>query len=122
MGNRISTKASDKNDKLKQPRLRMNFQRDNSEKLKIQITSDLHLEFWRRNLSTESPSPEKEKDIKKSELSIEKTEELFLKLLKPSAPYLALLGDIGSPNDDLSSDLYLYFLTWCSKNWKVSYS
>lgn len=54
----------------------------------IQYVSDIHLEFHDKIYP-----------------------EMFV---KPVAPYLALVGDIGVP--DLSS--YAVFLKWCSQNWK----
>jgi predicted phosphodiesterase len=61
--------------------------------MQIQYCSDIHLEFHDKS--------------DKGDLS----PEMFI---KPSAPYLALAGDIGIP--DLQS--YEVFLGWCSKNWK----
>jgi hypothetical protein len=61
--------------------------------MNIQYVSDIHLEFHdKQNKGALSP-------------------EMFV---KPVAPYLALVGDIGIP--ELSS--YKVFLQWCSKNWK----
>lgn len=58
---------------------------------KIQYLSDIHLET--HNHTSKS---------------------LFEKILKPSAPYLALCGDIGYPG----AQLYEPFLEYCSKNFE----
>jgi UDP-2,3-diacylglucosamine pyrophosphatase LpxH len=59
----------------------------------IQYISDIHLEFHdKHNKGALQP-------------------DMFV---KPAAPYLALVGDIGIP--DLQS--YKVFLEWCSQNWK----
>ncbi len=61
--------------------------------MEVQYVSDIHLEFHdKQNKGALSP-------------------EMFI---KPSAPYLALVGDIGIP--ELAS--YKVFLQWCSQNWK----
>lgn len=57
----------------------------------IQVASDIHLEFY------DDSNPE-----------------LFLRFVKPSAPYLALLGDIGYP----TSRIYFDFLKYCSENFE----
>jgi UDP-2,3-diacylglucosamine pyrophosphatase LpxH len=59
--------------------------------VKIQYLSDIHLET---HYTT--------------------TTELFEKILKPSAPYLSLCGDIGYPG----ADLYEPFLHYCSNNFE----
>lgn len=58
--------------------------------MRIQICSDLHL--W-------------DSEIKK---------EGFLDLLEPSAPILALLGDIGDPESKILGE----FIDWCCKHWE----
>ena len=61
--------------------------------MKLQYISDIHLEFHdKQNKGAISP-------------------EIFI---KPTAPYLALVGDIGIP--ELKS--YQTFLQWCSEHWK----
>ncbi len=61
--------------------------------MNIQYISDIHLEFHdKQNRGAIQP-------------------DMFV---KPVAPYLALVGDIGVP--DLES--YQVFLSWCSKMWK----
>jgi hypothetical protein len=60
--------------------------------MKVQYVSDLHLEFYdKQNTGTITPS----------------------EMLRPSAPYLVLAGDIGIP--ELKS--YSTFLNWCSNHW-----
>lgn len=59
---------------------------------KLQYVSDIHLETHNNNTSTE----------------------LFKTILKPSAPYLALCGDIGYPG----APLYESFLKYCSDNFE----
>lgn len=60
--------------------------------LSIQITSDVHLEFYTNHTLEQFPA-------------------LFSKFVEPVAPYLALLGDIGFPG----SQIYREFLAWCGK-------
>ena len=59
--------------------------------MRIQYISDLHLEMYKENVSPD----------------------LFTKLIRPEAPYLALCGDIGIP--DFVN--YENFLNWCSRRW-----
>lgn len=59
--------------------------------VKIQYISDIHLETHHHT-----------------------SKELFEKILKPSAPYLALSGDIGYPG----AELYEPFLKYCSDNFE----
>ena len=74
--------------------------------LSIQVASDLHIEFY--GLSK----------LKGEELEKEK-ERVFSMLLTPSAPYLALLGDIGLPAAEEAGQSYRDLLAWCSQRWKV---
>jgi len=59
--------------------------------VKIQFVSDIHLETHHNT-----------------------SKSIFEKILKPSAPYLALCGDIGYPG----AQLYEPFLEYCSKNFE----
>lgn len=59
--------------------------------VKIQYVSDIHLETHQHT-----------------------SKEIFTKILKPSAPYLALCGDIGYPG----AQLYEPFLKYCSENFE----
>jgi len=59
--------------------------------VKIQYVSDIHLETHHNT-----------------------SKSIFEKILKPSAPYLALCGDIGYPG----TQLYEPFLEYCSKNFE----
>lgn len=60
-------------------------------RFRIQYASDLHLEFGNRTA--------------------------FGSILKPVAPYLALAGDVGRPDQQSYSD----FLENCSKNWQHTF-
>ena len=59
--------------------------------MRVQYISDIHLEMYKENVSPD----------------------LFTKLIRPEAPYLALCGDIGIP--DFVN--YENFLNWCSRRW-----
>lgn len=59
--------------------------------VKIQFVSDIHLETHHHT-----------------------SKEIFEKIIKPSAPYLALCGDIGYPG----AQLYEPFLKYCSENFE----
>ena len=58
--------------------------------MRIQICSDLHL--WDNEIQKEG----------------------FIEILEPSAPVLALLGDIGDPE----SKILPIFIDWCCKHWE----
>lgn len=64
--------------------------------LHLQVASDLHLEYY-----SKADTPEKK-------------QRLFEGFIEPSAPYLALLGDIGYPGDTL----YREFLVWCGERFQ----
>ncbi|KAJ6228975.1 ser/thr protein phosphatase superfamily [Anaeramoeba flamelloides] len=66
------------------------FELPEEETVSLQITSDVHLELLKTD------------EIAKKEIS---------KLVTPSAKYLALLGDIGDPEDPI----YAYFLNYLSE-------
>jgi hypothetical protein len=59
--------------------------------IKFQYVSDIHLETYQNTSKV-----------------------LFKTILKPSAPYLALCGDIGYPG----AQLYKPFLEYCSKHFE----
>lgn len=52
-----------------------------------------------------------------SNLFVDRTLESFSKLVKPAAPYLALLGNIGRPE----SPKTYHFLRYCAKHWDGVY-
>eukprot|EP00012_Vannella_robusta_P002763 CAMPEP_0206184706 /NCGR_PEP_ID=MMETSP0166-20121206/1376_1 /ASSEMBLY_ACC=CAM_ASM_000260 /TAXON_ID=95228 /ORGANISM="Vannella robusta, Strain DIVA3 518/3/11/1/6" /LENGTH=233 /DNA_ID=CAMNT_0053599769 /DNA_START=21 /DNA_END=719 /DNA_ORIENTATION=- len=74
--------------------------------LKFQIASDIHLEFYNLNQSEDEAKNKEDR------------EELFCKLLTPSAPYLALLGDIGLPANETFGKIYADLLAWCAIHWE----
>ena len=80
---------------------------ENREKtFKLQFASDIHLEFYKLNQNETEEQNKKER------------EDLFAKLLQPSAPYLALLGDIGLPASEVNGPTYENLLQWCGEKWE----
>jgi len=103
MGNQVSTSTH------RPPKASMFDGREKT--LSVQVVSDMHLEFYKLSSTPDPDSNEQE------------PEQLFSKLLQPSADYLALLGDIGLPckeeqHQEVQPMAYEALLVWCSSRWK----
>lgn len=71
--------------------------------LQFQIASDLHIEFQLGKGNDPDQAA---------------VEQVFSMLLQPSAPYLALLGDIGLPTCEGTGQYYRQLLAWCATRWQ----